>query len=56
MTQAVSRRPFTAQNRVRFKTSSCDVCGRPSGFSPRNSVFSCIIQRMLLTYLHLNTF
>jgi hypothetical protein len=38
MAQAVSRRPLTAEARVRFRFSPCDICGGQSGtgtgFSP----------------------
>jgi hypothetical protein len=45
MAQAVSRRPPTAEARVRSRVSSCGVCGGQSGtgtgFSPSKSVFPC---------------
>jgi hypothetical protein len=45
MTQAVSRRPLTAEARVRSRVSPCGICGRQSGtgedFSPSTSVFPC---------------
>jgi hypothetical protein len=38
MAQAVSRRPVTADARVRFRVSPCEICGGQSGtgtgFSP----------------------
>ena len=45
MAQAVSRRPVTAQARVRSRGSPCETCGghsvTGSGFSPSISVLSC---------------
>jgi hypothetical protein len=45
MAQAVSRRPLTAEARVRSRVSPCGVCGEQSGtrtgFSPKLSVFPC---------------
>jgi hypothetical protein len=45
MAQAVSRRPFTAETRVRSRVSSCGICsgqsGTGTGFSPSTSVFPC---------------
>jgi hypothetical protein len=45
MAQAVSRRPLTAEARVRFRVSSCGICGGQSGtgtgFSPNTSVYPC---------------
>jgi hypothetical protein len=43
MAQAVSRRPLTAEARVRSRVSPCGICGGQSGngtgFSPSTSVF-----------------
>jgi hypothetical protein len=43
MTQAVSRRPPTAEARVRSRVCPCGICGGQSGtgtgFSPSSSVF-----------------
>jgi hypothetical protein len=43
MAQAVSRRPLTAEARVRSRVSLCGICGGQSdtgtGFSPSTSVF-----------------
>jgi hypothetical protein len=45
MAQAVSRRPLTAEDRVRSRVSPCGICGGQSGtgkgFSPSTSVFPC---------------
>jgi hypothetical protein len=45
MAQAVSRRPPTAEARVRSRVSLCGICGGQSGtgtsFSPSSSVFPC---------------
>jgi hypothetical protein len=45
MAQAVSRRPLTAEARVRSLVSSCGICGGQSGtgtcFSTSTSVFPC---------------
>jgi hypothetical protein len=42
MAQAVSRRPLTAEARVRARVSICGICGQRgtgTGFSPNISVF-----------------
>jgi hypothetical protein len=45
MAQAVSRRPLTAEDRVRSQVGPCGICGGQSGtgigFSPSTSVFPC---------------
>ena len=45
MAQAVSRRPLTAETRVRSRVGLCGICGGQSGtgtgFSPSTSVFPC---------------
>jgi hypothetical protein len=47
MAQAVSRRPLTADARVRSRVSTCGICGGQSGtgtgFSPSTSIFPCQI-------------
>jgi hypothetical protein len=45
MAQAVSRRPLTAEARVRSRVSPCGICGGQTGtgtgFTPSTSVFPC---------------
>jgi hypothetical protein len=45
MAQVVSRRPLTAEARVRTRVNPCGICGGQSGtgtgFSPSFSVFPC---------------
>jgi hypothetical protein len=45
MAQAVSRRPLTAEARVRSRVSPCGICdgqsGTGTGYSPSTSVFPC---------------
>jgi hypothetical protein len=45
MAQSVSRRPLTAEDRVRSRVNQCGICGGRSGtgtgFSPSTSVFAC---------------
>jgi hypothetical protein len=45
MAQAVTRRPLTAEARVRSRVSPCGICsgqsGIGTGFSPSTSVFPC---------------
>jgi hypothetical protein len=45
MAQIVSRRPLTAEARVRARVNPCGICGGQSvtgtGFSPSSSVFPC---------------
>jgi hypothetical protein len=45
MTQVVSRRPLTAEARVRARVNPCGIFGGQSGtetgFSPSSSVFPC---------------
>jgi hypothetical protein len=45
MAQAISRRPLTAETRVRSRVSPCGICGGQSGtgtgFSPSTSVVPC---------------
>jgi hypothetical protein len=46
MAQVVSRRPLTAEARVRARVNPCGIRGRQSGtgtgFSPSSFVFSCL--------------
>jgi hypothetical protein len=46
MAQAVSRRPLTAEARVRYRVSPCGICGGRSGtgtcFFPRVRRFSSV--------------
>jgi hypothetical protein len=45
MAQAVSRRPLTAEARVRSQVNPCGICGGQSGtgtgFSPSTSLLPC---------------
>jgi hypothetical protein len=45
MAQAVSRRPFTAEVRIRARVNPCGIFGSQSGtgtgFSPSSSAFPC---------------
>jgi hypothetical protein len=45
MAHAISRRPLTAEARVRSRFGPCGICGGQSGtgkgFSPSTSVFPC---------------
>jgi hypothetical protein len=45
MAQALSRRPLTAEVRIRSRAIPCGICGGQSGsgtgFSPSTSIFSC---------------
>jgi hypothetical protein len=42
MAQAVSRRPLTAEARVRTQVSPCEIfSGTETGFYPSSSVFPC---------------
>ena len=45
MTQPVSRRPLTAEARVRSRVGPREICGEQSGtatgFTPSTSVFPC---------------
>ena len=48
LAQVVSRRPLTAETRVRSRVSSCGICGGQNdtgtSFSPSTSVFPCQFQ------------
>jgi hypothetical protein len=54
MAQAVSRRPLTAEARVRGRLDPCGICGGQSGigtgFSPSSSVFSCHYHSTIAPY------
>jgi hypothetical protein len=45
MAQVVSRRPLTAEARVRARVNRCDICGRQNGtetgFSQSSWLFPC---------------
>jgi hypothetical protein len=45
MVEVVSRRPLTAEDRVRARVNPCGICGGRSGtgtgISPSSSVFLC---------------
>jgi len=41
MAQAVSRRPFTAEIRVRSQFIPGEICGTETGFSPSTSALPC---------------
>jgi hypothetical protein len=57
MAQAVSRRPLTAEARIRARVNPCGICGGHSGtgtgFSPSSSVFTgqCIIPPSLSKFI-----
>jgi hypothetical protein len=55
MTQAVSRRPSTAEHRVRFRVSPCGVYGGQSGtgtgFSPSCRFYPVNLIPLVLNYL-----
>jgi hypothetical protein len=52
MAQVVSRRPPTAEARVRARVNPCGICGGQSGtgtsFSPSSSVFPCQYQTHII--------
>ena len=55
MARAVSRRPITAEARVRSRVSPCGICGGQSGtgtgLSPSTSGFPCQFHSTVLHYL-----
>jgi hypothetical protein len=58
VTQAVNRRPLTAEPQVRARVSACGVCGGQSGigtvFPPSSSVFpSMLFHRGSILMYHL---
>jgi hypothetical protein len=56
MVQVISRRPLTAEPRVRTRFNPCGICGGQSdtevGFSPSFSVFSCQYQSTVALQTH----
>jgi hypothetical protein len=58
MAQVVSRRPLTAEDRVRARVNPCGICGGQSGsrtgFSPSSSVFSCQYHSTVALQTHIN--
>jgi hypothetical protein len=56
MDQAVSRRPLTAESRVRARVNPCGICGGHSGtgtgFSPTYSFFLCLYHSAVALQTH----
>jgi hypothetical protein len=57
MAQVVSRRPFTAEARVRARVNPRGICGGQSGtetgFSPNSSVFPCQYHSTVAVQTHI---
>jgi hypothetical protein len=57
MAQAFSRRPLTAETRVRALVSPCGICagqsGTDTGFSPRCVVFPCQYHSAVALHTHI---
>jgi hypothetical protein len=57
MAQAISRRPLTAEARVRACVNPCEICGGKSGtgtgFSPSSSVFPCQYHSTIALHAHI---
>jgi hypothetical protein len=57
MTQVVSRRPLTAEDRVRARVNPCGIYGGQSGtgtnFSPSSSVFPCQYHSIVALQTHI---
>jgi hypothetical protein len=59
MAQAVSRRPLTAETRVRARVNSCGICGKEIGtgtdFSPSYSVFLSQYHFTVVLHTHVSS-
>jgi hypothetical protein len=59
MSQAVSRRPLTAESRVRARVNPFGICGRQSGtgtgISPSSSVFPCQYHSTVVLNTHVSS-
>jgi hypothetical protein len=59
MAQAVSRRPLTAESRVRTRVNPCGICGGQSGtgtgFSPSSSVSPVNIPSTVVLHTHITS-
>jgi hypothetical protein len=57
MAQVVSRRPLTAESRVRARVNTCGICGGQSatgtGLSPSSSVFRCKYHSTVVFHTHI---
>jgi hypothetical protein len=58
MSQAVSRRPLTAEARVQARISPCGICGGQrgtvTGFSPSSSGLACQYHSTLALHTHIS--